>query len=89
MRDRSLVATWLVKRGSATAPAKARRRRGVLSRKRAEEALLVVEDDDDEDVVGIPQKVWEAVADAISLSLCVTAKTETVKERDVLYSYIL
>lgn len=43
------------------------------------EALLVVEDDD---VVGMPHKVWEAVADAISLCFClcscVTAKAESV-----------
>lgn len=53
--DRSLVATWLVKRESAAAPAKPRRRRGVLERKRADEgaiALLVVEDE----VAGMPHK---------------------------------
>lgn len=44
--------------------------------------LLVVEDDD---VVGMPQKVWEAVADAISLSLlCLWPQTESGEERDVL-----
>lgn len=83
--DRSLVATWLVKRESAAAPAKPRRRRGVLARKRADEGaitLLVVEDE----VAGMPHKVWEAVADAIDYTLshytrrfCPTAKAKSVK----------
>lgn len=70
--DRSLVATWLVKAESATAPAKLRRRRGVLRRKRGEgaEALLVVEDE----VVGMAHKVWEAVADAISITIILRQK---------------